>query len=43
MNAGAIGEAAGAVAAIAAASKRMLHDVPWSEGEAMLAKIRQRT
>jgi hypothetical protein len=42
-NAVAMGEAAGAVAAIAAASKRMPHDVPWSEGAAMLAKIGQRT
>src|SRR4029078_13366280 len=35
-NAVAMGEAAGAVAAIAAASKRMPHDVPWSEGAALL-------
>lgn len=38
-NAVAMGEAAGAVAAIAAQSKRLPHDVPWSEGAAALKKI----
>ena len=38
-NAVAMGEAAGAVAAIAATSKRLPHEVAWSEGAAMLAKI----
>jgi hypothetical protein len=42
-NAVAMGEAAGAVAAIAAASKRMPHDVSWQEGAAMLTKIGQRS
>jgi len=32
-NAVAMGEAAGAVAAISALSKRLPHDVPWSEGQ----------
>ena len=39
-NAVAMGEAAGAVAAIAAQSKRLPHEVPWGEGAAMLGKIR---
>jgi hypothetical protein len=39
-NAVAMGEAAGAVAAIAARSKRLPHEVEWSEGAALLAKIR---
>lgn len=41
-NAVAMGEAAGVVAAIAAKSKRLPHEVPWSEGEALLAKMGQR-
>jgi hypothetical protein len=40
-NAVAMGEAAGAVAAIAAAQKRLPHEVSWDEGLAMLHKIRQ--
>ena len=39
-NAVAMGEAAGAIAGIAALSKRAPHEVPWSEGAAMLEKIR---
>lgn len=39
-NAVAMGEAAGAVASIAAQSKRLPHEVEWSEGAALLAKIR---
>jgi hypothetical protein len=38
-NAVAMGEAAGAVAAIAAASKRLPHEVAWSEGAAAITKI----
>lgn len=38
-NAVAMGEAAGVVAAIAAKSKRLPHEINWSEGEAMLKKI----
>lgn len=38
-NAVAMGEAAGAIAAIAAQSKRLPHDVPWSEGAEALKKI----
>ena len=38
-----MGEAAGVVAAIAARSKRLPHEVEWSEGAALLAKIGQRT
>ena len=41
-NSVAMGEAAGVTAAIAAASKRLPHDVPWSEGEAKLKSIGQR-
>jgi hypothetical protein len=41
-NAVGMGEAAGAVAAIAAKSKRLPHEVEWSEGAAMLQKIGQR-
>lgn len=37
-----MGEAAGVVAAIAARSKRLPHDVAWSEGAAELAKIQQK-
>ncbi len=40
-NAVSMGEAAGAVAAIAAKSKRLPHEVKWSEGAAMIAKITQ--
>lgn len=40
-NSVAMGEAAGAVAAIAATSKRLPHEVPWSEAVAKLEKIRQ--
>ncbi len=39
-NAVAMGEAAGAIAGIAALSKRAPHEVPWSEGAAMLEKTR---
>ncbi len=39
-NSVAMGEAAGAVAAIAATSKRLPHEVPWSEAVAKLEKIR---
>lgn len=37
-NAVAMGEAAGAVAAIAATSRRLPHDVPWAEGAEALKK-----
>jgi hypothetical protein len=40
-NAVAMGEAAGAVAAIAASSKRLPHEVDWSEGAALLKKLAQ--
>lgn len=40
-NAVAMGEAAGAVAAIAAQSKRLPQEVEWSEGAALLEKIRR--
>ena len=40
-NAVAMGEAAGAVAAIAAKSKRLPHEVAWSEGAATIAKIHE--
>ena len=39
-NATSMGEAAGAVAAIAAKSQRLPHEVEWSEAVALLAKIR---
>jgi hypothetical protein len=39
-NSVAMGEAAGVTAALAALSKRLPHDVPWSEGEAKLKAIR---
>lgn len=39
-NAVAIGEAAGAVAALAAQSQRLPHQVEWREGAALLAKLR---
>jgi hypothetical protein len=39
-NATAMGEAAGAVAAIAAKNKRQPHEISWSEATALLAKIR---
>lgn len=41
-NAVAMGEAAGVVAAIAATSKRLPHEVSWSEGVALLEKMGQR-
>ena len=41
-NAVGMGEAAGVVAAIAAATKRLPHEVPWSEGAEKLAKMGQR-
>jgi hypothetical protein len=41
-NAVGMGEAAGVVAALAAASKRLPHEVPWSEGKARLKAIGQR-
>ncbi len=40
-NAVGMGEAAGVVAAIAAKSKRLPHEVPWAEGAALLAKMAQ--
>ena len=42
-NAVAMGEAAGAVAAIAAQSKRLPHDVPWSEGKSAVEQARRST
>jgi hypothetical protein len=36
-----MGEAAGAVAAVAATSKRLPHEVPWSEGAAAMEKTRK--
>jgi hypothetical protein len=42
-NAVAMGEAAGVTAALAAASKRLPHEVPWSEGESKLKSMGQRT
>lgn len=39
-NAVAMGEAAGAVASIAAQTKRLPHEVDWVEGEVLLTKIR---
>jgi hypothetical protein len=41
-NAVAMGQAAGAVAAIAAKSRRLPHEVEWSEGSALLSKIDRR-
>ncbi len=41
-NAVGMGEAAGVVAAVAAASKRLPHEVTWKEGEAKLKAIGQR-
>lgn len=41
-NAVAMGEAAGVTAALAAASKRLPHEVPWSEGESKLKSMGQR-
>jgi hypothetical protein len=41
-NSVAMGEAAGVTAALAATSKRLPHEVPWSEGEAKLKAIAQR-
>jgi hypothetical protein len=38
-----MGEAAGVIAALAATSKRLPHEVPWSEGHATLKAIGQRT
>jgi hypothetical protein len=38
-----MGEAAGVVAAIAATTKRLPHEVPWSEGSEKLAKISERS
>lgn len=40
-NAVAMGEAAGAVAALAAQTKRLPHEVPWAEGAAVAAKTRR--
>lgn len=40
-NAVAMGEAAGAVAALAAQTKRMPHEVSWAEGAAVAAKTRR--
>ncbi len=41
-NAVAMGEGAGVVAALAAKSKRLPHEVDWAEGAALLAKLGQR-
>ena len=41
-NAVGMGEAAGVIAALAATSKRMPHEVPWSEGLAKLTAMGQR-
>uniref|UniRef100_UPI00378303EF FAD-dependent oxidoreductase n=1 Tax=Prosthecobacter sp. TaxID=1965333 RepID=UPI00378303EF len=41
-NSVAMGEAAGVTAALAATTKRLPHDVPWSEGEAKLKALGQR-
>jgi len=41
-NSTSMGEAAGAVAALAAKSGRMPHEVEWSEAAALLAKLGQR-
>ncbi|OYW27746.1 MAG: glucose-inhibited division protein A [Chthoniobacter sp. 12-60-6] len=41
-NAVGMGEGAGVIAALAAISKRLPHEVPWSEGEARLKAIGQR-
>ena len=41
-NAVGMGEGAGVIAALAATSKRMPHEVPWSEGEARLKGMGQR-
>ena len=40
-NAVAMGEAAGAVAALAAQTKRLPHEVPWIEGAAVAEKTRR--
>ncbi|MEI7807693.1 MAG: FAD-dependent oxidoreductase [Verrucomicrobiota bacterium] len=40
-NSVAMGEAAGAVAAVAAQTKRAPHDVPWSEGQVAIEKARR--
>lgn len=40
-NAVGMGEGTGAIAALAALSKRLPHEVPWSEGAAKLAEIRR--
>jgi hypothetical protein len=42
-NAVAMGEAAGAVAALAARSKKLPHEVNWAEGDELLRKLGQRT
>lgn len=42
-NAVAMGEAAGVIASIASRTQRLPHEVPWSEGLAMLNKIGLRT
>ena len=41
-NSVAMGEAAGVTAALAATTKRLPHEVPWSEGEAKLKALEQR-
>ncbi len=41
-NAAAMGEAAGAISALAATTRRFPHEVEWSEGVAMLRKLGQR-
>jgi hypothetical protein len=40
-NAVAMGEAAGVTSALAASSKRLPHEVSWSEAAALLPKVRQ--
>jgi hypothetical protein len=40
-NAVAMGEAAGAAAAVAAQTKRLPHDVPWNEVKPVIEKVRQ--
>jgi hypothetical protein len=41
-NSVAMGEAAGVTAALAATTKRLPHDIPWSEAEAKLKALGQR-
>ena len=41
-NSAAMGEAAGVISALAATTRRLPHEVEWSEGVAMLKKLGQR-